>query len=729
MPNPNVPTDATYRADQILLQLDPGATAAEHSRALEAIGGRLLDIISGGDATGGELARVGLGQGVTVEKAIAILSHLPGVKFAEPDFIVSAQVFSNDASVVAGQTWGLYGDVGSPTNIYGSQASEAWAAGFTGSTKVAVGVVDSGMDYTHPDLYLNVWLNQKEIPLSFRSALTDADADGLITFRDLNDGRNASFVSDNNANGRIDAGDLLNDVRWENGLDEDANGYRDDLIGWDFVNNDNDPMDDQGHGTHVSGTIGATGGNGIGVAGVNWSTQMVALKFLDATNYGYTSNTIKALDYFTTTSKSASGVDFAATNNSWGGAAYSQALLDAITRGAKQDIIYVASAGNKSANNDATPHYPSSYSTQSTAGYDAVVSVAAIGSNGALASFSSYGSTSVDLAAPGVGILSTTRGGGYGAMSGTSMATPHVAGAIALYAAAHPGATAAQIREALLSSTTATGSVLDKVATDGRLDVSHFIETVIAAPEPVPAPAPAPAPTPAPTTGVLITGTTASDVISPTASVANQVLPTAYADTLVGLAGADTLNGGAGADSLVGGTGSDLYVIDNPGDVVLELAGEGVDLVQSSLSHTLAANVENLTLTGSAGVSATGNDLSNILIGNSGANFIFGAGGGDRLEGAAGADTLNGGAGADLYIGGAGKDVYFFERGELAGDAIQDFAKGDKIQLHGYSAGSTLTKAAGSSTDWVVTDGATGATELLKLVNAYNLKSGDFLFG
>lgn len=749
MPNPSQLTAAAYRPDQILLQLKPGSSGAEHSHALEAIGGRLIEIIKGGDVAGSDLARVGLGHGVTVEKAIQILSHLPGVKFAEPDYLVSAQAVSNDAGVVSGQTWGLYGDVGSPTNLYGSQASEAWAAGHTGSTKVAVGVVDSGMDYTHPDLHLNVWLNQREIPLSFKAALVDADADGLITFRDLNDARNANFVSDKNANSRIDAGDLLNDARWENGLDDDANGYRDDLIGWDFVNNDNDPMDDQGHGTHVSGTIGATGGNGIGVAGVNWSTQMVALKFLDATNYGYTSNTIKALDYFTAASKVGTGIDFAATNNSWGGAPYSQALLDAITRGANQDIVYVAAAGNNGANNDATPFWPSNYSTLATAGYDAVVSVAAIGNTGALASWSNYGTTSVDIAAPGVGIYSTTLGGGYGAMNGTSMAAPHVAGAIALFTAAHSGATAAQIRAALMSSSTATSSVLDRVASDGRLDISKFIDTVVTAPAPAPPPPPPPPPppSPAPTTGVLITGTAGADVITPSTGATSQMLPTIYADTLVGLAGHDTLNGGAGADSLVGGAGDDTYIVDAAGDAIQEVAGEGTDLVQSGVSHTLSANVENLTLTGAANINATGNDLANILVGNGGSNFIFAAAGNDKLDGAGGADTLqgglgldtltggsgddrlHGGAGSDLYIGGAGKDVYVFERGQVAGDAIQDFAKGDKIQLDGYSAGSSITKVAGSSTDWKVTDGATGASELLKLLNGHNLRGGDFLFG
>ncbi|WP_397419947.1 S8 family serine peptidase, partial [Phenylobacterium sp.] len=725
---------ATSRPDQILIRADP--SSADHGRALAAVGGRVIQVINSGED--GVWQRVQLGQGVTIEAALEILSKHPGIDFAERDWQVAGQDLSNDTAFLAGQTWGLYGDLSTPANAFGSQAAEVWAAGNTGSSKVAVGVIDSGVDYTHPDLYLNIWLNFAEIPTAFRSLLVDVDADGVIGFRDLNDGRNSAYVSDLNANGRIDAGDLLQDSRWENGVDNDANGYIDDLIGWDFVNNDNDPMDDRGHGTHVAGTIGAVGGNGTGVAGVAWNVQIVALKFLNSANQGFTSDAVRAADYFTNAGRASTVIDFVATNNSWGGGGYSQALLDAITRGAQEEILFVAAAGNNGTNNDVTAFYPASYSTQSTVGFDAVIAVAAIGSTGSLASWSNFGMTSVDIAAPGASIYSTTLGGGYGTMSGTSMAAPHVTGSIALYVAGNPNATPADIRAALLGSAITSAALNDRVATDGRLDAATFVGA---------SPPPPPPPPPPVGQGVSVVGTDAADSITPTSAPAGQPFPGQYADTIQAGGGTDTLDGGAGADSLVGGSGSDRYFVDNVGDVVLELSGGGTaDSIFTSVTYTLPAEVERMTIASDGAVNGTGNGLANIMYGgagnnlldggagndllsaNGGADTLLGGQGSDTLNGGSGSDSLDGGAGADTLAGGSGNDVMAFRRGEAGGDVVSDFAAGDQVRLIGFAAGSTFVKASGSTTDWIVTDAVTGVAETIRFTNAYALSSSDFLF-
>jgi len=421
---------------------------------------------------------------------------------AAMDGVVSIAAVSNDTAYLDGRLWNMFGDALAPSNPFGSQANEAWEAGHVGSMSTIVGVADTGLDYAHADLYRNVWLNQREIPATLRMSLSDVDFDGLITFRDLNDTANAASTQDLNRNGYLDAGDLLLDRRWNNGVDDDANGYLDDLIGWDFVNNDNDPFDDNGHGTHVSGTIGAIGGNGVGVAGVNWNVQVVGMKFLSSAGSGNFGDAIKAIDYFTAAARNASlGENYVAINNSWGGGGYLQTLSDAITRAARQDILFVAAAGNNGCNNDVTPSYPSNYSTQGTAGFDAVVAVASLTSSGTLSSFSNYGRTTVDLAAPGSSIVSTLPGNQYGTYSGTSMAAPHVTGALALYAAAHPEATASQLRSALLSTTALTSALIDKTVTGGRLDVGALLNA------PLPTVLP-PSPQTPPTTGDQIAGGT-----------------------------------------------------------------------------------------------------------------------------------------------------------------------------------------------------------------------------
>jgi subtilisin family serine protease len=384
----------------------------------------------------GALERVSLGRGVTVDRAIAALAKRPGVVFAEPNWKLSATSTSNDPYyTTSSRLWGMYGDdqpnatgPSGTTNQFGSQAEKAWAAGLTGSRNVYVGIVDEGVDFNHPDLAANMWTNPFDAP-----------------------------------------GD---------GIDNDGNGYVDDVRGWDFYSNDASVYDGSGddHGTHVAGTVGGVGGNGTGVAGVSWNVTMIPTKFL-GTDGGYTSGAIKALDYLTDL-KIRHGLNIVASNNSWGGGGYSSALHSAIIRGANAGILFVAAAGNSAVDTDVTANYPSNYSTlQGTsttraASYEAVISVAALTSSGGLASFSNYGATTVDIAAPGAGINSTLPGGGYGAYSGTSMASPHVAGAVALLAAARPGMTAAEIRSAILSTARPTSSLAGRTVTGGRLDVA-----------------------------------------------------------------------------------------------------------------------------------------------------------------------------------------------------------------------------------------------------------------
>jgi subtilisin family serine protease len=575
-------------------------------------------------------------------------------------------VASNDPGYTGGSLWGMLGDTGATQNAYGSQANEAWAEGITGSTSSVVGVIDTGIDYTHPDLYLNIWLNQREIPTTLRVRLKDIDTDGLITFRDLNNSSNASFVRDYNRNGRIDAGDLLSDSRWENRIDEDGNGYRDDLIGWDFLNNDNDPFDDNGHGTHVAGTIGAMGGNGVGVVGVNWEIQMVALKFLSAGGSGATTGAVNAVNYFTDAATRATyAEDFIATNNSWGGGGYSAQLQDAIGRAAQKDILFIAAAGNAAANNDVQPNYPTNYSTITAAGYDAVISVASITDTGVRSSFSNYGATTVDIAAPGSSIYSTLPNGRYGTYSGTSMAAPHVTGAVALYAAEHPEASAAEIRAALLASAAATPSLGGLVATGGRLDIGALLDIAPGLPSPVDliagsAATMASLSTAAPqTSGIDFGGDQdwfrvtlhagwrydfAMDAVQGSSLDTYLRLLSANGQQLAFNDDAVGLNSRLSVEVTTSGT----YYLSAQGYEVSS-GGYNLTMTAAEADRRLNGSSRNDTING-----AGGNDSLNGLAGQ---DSLHGFGGHDTLWGLTGNDSLDGGAGDDLLIGGAGRDV------------------------------------------------------------------------
>jgi subtilisin family serine protease len=378
---------------------------------------------------------VELPAGVSVEQALSAYGADPSVRFVEPDYVLTHEATANDPDVTSGALWGMEGDASTPANPNGAGAAEAWAAGYTGSSNVVVGVIDEGIQITHPDLAANIWVNPGEI-----------------------------------------AG---------NGLDDDANGFVDDVNGWDFFNNDNTVFDGatnaaiDAHGTHVSGTIGGVGGNGVGVAGVNWNVKIVSAKFLGPTG-GSTSAAVAAINYLTGL-KARYGVNLVAINNSWGGGAFDQAMLDAINAAGDQNILFVAAAGNSGTNNDSAASYPSNYQCTNggTRGWDCVVAVAAIDSAGGLATFSQFGATTVDVGAPGVGIKSTVPNNTYASYSGTSMATPHVTGAAALCASMNPAISAAAIRNAITSTAAPTASLVGKTVTGGRLDVGAMVQACV----------------------------------------------------------------------------------------------------------------------------------------------------------------------------------------------------------------------------------------------------------
>jgi subtilisin family serine protease len=581
------------------------------------------------------------------------------------DAEVYIEIFSNDPKYTDGGLWGMYGDATPIANAYGSQAGEAWAAGYTGSGKGIVGVIDTGIDYTHPDLYLNVWLNQGEISNVLRPTLTDVDLDGLITFHDLNNVANATRVTDINLNGYIDAGDLLNDVRWENSIDENGNGYVDDLVGWDFFNNDNDPFDDNSHGTHVSGTIGAIGGNGSGVVGVNWAVQMVGLKFLSATGSGATSGAILAIDYFTNAATQASaGENFIATNNSWGGGGASQGLTDAVTRAAREDILFIAAAGNETTNNDVYANYPSNISTTTTAGYEAVIAVASLTASGRLSSFSNFGATTVDLAAPGSSIYSTLPGGTYGSYSGTSMATPHVTGAAALYAALHPTASAAQIQQALLASAAPTTSLTSVTASGGRLDIGTLMGLLPSLP-PV---------------AEDIAGTTATTATLTTSAPQTSIIAVAgdqdwfKVELVRGYRYDFALDAAAGSEHdtylrLMDGRGTELLVNDDAVGLNSRLS------FTANTTETYFVSAQGYSSSvGSYALNMTADIGSLVLVGSNRNDVLVGGAGADQLSGLAGNDNLDGGLGADILIGGTGNDTYNVDNTE--DQVIEDTAAG-----------------------------------------------------
>jgi serine protease len=417
--------------------------------------------------------QVNLNKGMTVDKALAEYQAEKGVLNAEPDYELSVSSVPNDP--LLSQQWALNNtgqDGGTPGNDI--HAEQAWNV-TTGSPNVVVAVLDTGVDYNDTDLAENIWINQADIPsywytkssstsgynkIVYKSEIKTATP-GIITMADLNNPVNAGLVWKSDGNSLVDAGDLLRSISqggWE------QSGKTNALIGWNFVNNNNNPMDENGHGTNVAGILGADGNNGTGVAGVDWHVQIMPVEFMGANGEGSVSNFIQALNFAVQ-----NGAKI--TNNSWEGAPYSAALYDAFLNAQQHGVICVTAAGNEGSNNDYNPDYPASLSTS----LNNVVAVAATTNTDQLASFSNYGPNSVALAAPGVNILSTLPDNQYGAMSGTSMATPEVAGAMALVWGEHPSWSYNQVINRLLGTTQKLPSLEGKVKTGGLLDLAAAV--------------------------------------------------------------------------------------------------------------------------------------------------------------------------------------------------------------------------------------------------------------
>lgn len=348
----------------------------------------------------------------TIGKAIESLYRSGLVEYAEPDYLVKVCLVPNDP--MFSSQWGLQN-----TDDTDIDAPEAWDIR-KGGNGVLVAVQDTGIDYTHEDLKAAMWVNPNEIP--------------------------------------------------DNGLDDDDNGWIDDVYGADFANDDGDPMDDHGHGTHVAGIIGARGNNNKGIVGTVWYAKIMALKFLDSTGNGFTSDAIQSFDYLLGI-MDANALNKAIINASWGGGGYSQALYDAIKNAGTKGVLFIAAAGNNGRNTDFVPHYPSSYNL------NYIISVGASTNSDNPAWFSNYGPGSVDVFAPGEAIRSTLPSNTYEAWSGTSMATPFVTGVAAALWSKYPSLDYRYIKGLILNGVDRKPGLAGKCFTEGRLNFRNSLAT------------------------------------------------------------------------------------------------------------------------------------------------------------------------------------------------------------------------------------------------------------
>lgn len=362
------------------------------------------------------------------EKSLMGLTSNPEIEYIEPNYIIALDTIIDDNKEIEAPSdnhfskqWGLE-NTGRNSSSWLSRgvkgmdinAKEAWKV-TKGDREVRIAVIDTGVDYEHKDLQGNLMINEQEL------------------------------------NGT-------------EGVDDDGNGYVDDVYGYDFANKDGSPMDGHGHGTHCAGVIGAVHNNG-GVAGVMSNVKILSIKFLSDSGSGETIDAIASIDYAIKR-----GVHV--MSNSWGGGERSEALKESIQRARDAGITFVAAAGNSFSNNDKKPTYPANYQVEN------VITVAAMSGNGKKSSFSNYGATSVHVMAPGSGILSTVNKNGYQKMSGTSMATPFVSGVVGLLLSHEPNLTPEEVKQRLINTSKVTGALDDVTVSNGRVDAYRALKNI-----------------------------------------------------------------------------------------------------------------------------------------------------------------------------------------------------------------------------------------------------------
>ncbi len=405
------------------------ATLSSLRRALGAIS--ILEVKP--FVTDKQLQVVRIANDSELNRAMETLKGEPSVEYAEPNYVLHTLDAGTPNDPDFSKTWGLSNSgqrdctnaPGATDCLGGGTVGKAnadigvmplWQQGITGSKSILVAVIDTGIQWDHPDLQANVFTNSAEV-----------------------------------------AGD---------GIDNDGNGFIDDVHGWNFNGKNNNSMDDNEHGSHCSGTIGGVGNNGKGVAGVNWNVSLLPVKFLSGTGSGSLADAVDAINY-------ARIMHANIMSNSWGGGGFSQTMYDAIKAARDAGILFVAAAGNDGTSNDATPSYPASYDL------DNVLSVAATDNQDKIAFFSNFGVNKVHVAAPGVNVYSTIKGSGYALLSGTSMAAPHVAGVAALLMSANSTLTYRDIKSRLIATSDPIKGLRTKVTAKGRINAYNAYMNIV----------------------------------------------------------------------------------------------------------------------------------------------------------------------------------------------------------------------------------------------------------